>query len=62
MTVYESLLERGRREAVVRMKKLADEQHYDQIYGVRIETSAVDEGGGVEVLEYGTAVKSNHLN
>lgn len=58
LTVYESLLERGRREAVVRMKKLAHKQGYNQIYGIRIETSAVDEGGGVEVLAYGTAVMS----
>lgn len=57
LTVYESLLERGRREAVVRMKQLADEYGYNQIYGVRIETSAID-NGGVEVLAYGTAVVS----
>lgn len=57
LTVYESLLERGRREAVVRMKRIADEYGYNQIYGVRIETSAID-GGGVEVVAYGTAVMS----
>lgn len=57
LTVYESLLERGRREAIVRMKRQTYEYGYNQIYGVRIETSAVD-GGGVEVLAYGTAVSS----
>lgn len=57
LTVYESLLERGRREAIVRMKHLAHENGYNQIYGVRIETSTID-GGGVEVLAYGTAVVS----
>lgn len=57
LTVYESLLERGRREAVVRMKRIAHEQGYNQIYGVRIETSAID-GGGVEVLAYGTAIET----
>lgn len=57
LTVYESLLERGRREAIVRMKQQAHEYGYNQIYGVRIETSAID-GGGVEVLAYGTAVMS----
>lgn len=56
LTVYETLLERGRREAVVRMKRHAHEQGYNQIYGVRIETSTIDEGGGVEVVAYGTAV------
>lgn len=57
LTVYESLLERGRREAVVRMKRNANHYGYNQIYGVRIETSAID-GGGVEVVAYGTAVIS----
>lgn len=57
LTVYESLLERGRREAVVRMKRIASEHGYNQIYGVRIETSSID-GGGVEVVAYGTAVHS----
>ncbi|MCL1622978.1 YbjQ family protein [Moraxella sp. Tifton1] len=56
LTVYESLLERSRREAVIRMKRQASELGYDHIYGVRIETSMVD-GGGVEVLAYGTAVR-----
>lgn len=57
LTVYESLLERGRREAIVRMKRTAHEHGYNQIYGVRIETSTID-GGGVEVLAYGTAITS----
>ncbi|MBE9578350.1 MULTISPECIES: YbjQ family protein [Moraxella] len=57
LTVYESLLDRGRREAIVRMKRQAYEHGYNQVYGIRIETSAVD-GGGVEVLAYGTAVSS----
>lgn len=57
LTVYENLIERGRREAIVRMKQQAYECGCNQIYGVRIETSAVD-GGGVEVLAYGTAVMS----
>lgn len=55
LTVYESLLERARREAVLRMKRQANELGCVHIYGVRIETSTVD-GGGVEVLVYGTAV------
>lgn len=59
LTVYESLLERARREAIIRMKWLAHEYGYNQIYGVRIETSAID-NGGVEVLVYGTAVVSTN--
>lgn len=57
LTVYESLLERARREAVVRMKRQAQAYGYNQIYGVRIETSAVD-NGGIEVIAYGTAVET----
>ncbi|UNU73703.1 YbjQ family protein [Moraxella nasovis] len=57
LTVYENLLERARREAVVRMKRLAQSHGYNQIYGIRIETSSID-AGGVEVLAYGTAVMS----
>ncbi|MFA9486342.1 MULTISPECIES: YbjQ family protein [unclassified Moraxella] len=57
LTVYERLLERGRREAVVRMKKQAQKSGYNHIYGVRIETSTIG-NGGVEVLAYGTAVAS----
>lgn len=59
LTTYESLLERARREALVRMKVAADDYQCNQIYGVRIETTLIGEngGGGIEVLAYGTAVR-----
>lgn len=57
LTVYESLLDRGRREAVVRMKQMAHTQGYNQIYGVRIETTTINDGG-VEMLAYGTAIET----
>lgn len=60
LTIYEMLLERGRREAVVRMKRQAGEQNCTQIYGIRFETSMVD-GGGIEVLAYGTAVRRGQV-
>lgn len=59
---YQSLLLRARREAIVRMKREADEYGADMIYNVRLEFSAVGAQpqvtGGAELLAYGTAVKN----
>ena len=52
---YETLLNRARREAVVRMKIQALELGYNSIIGVRFETSQISQG--VEVIVYGTALK-----
>ena len=61
---YESLLDRARREAVLRMKEDAFERGYNAVINVRIETSRLassnrkGEGtAGVEILAFGTAVK-----
>jgi len=61
---YEPLLERARREALLRMTEAAREQGYDAIFNVRLETSrlanARQDGkgtAGVEMLAFGTAVK-----
>ncbi|MEJ2206859.1 MAG: heavy metal-binding domain-containing protein [Gemmatimonadota bacterium] len=61
--VYEPLLERARREALIRMKEEARERGHDTIINVRIETSRLasaraDGKGtvGVEILAFGTAV------
>ncbi len=61
---YEPLLERARREALLRMTESAREQGYDAIFNVRLETSrlanATRDGkgtAGVEMLAFGTAVK-----
>ncbi len=56
---YETLLDRGRREAVLRLKESCSEA--DEIINLRIETSSISKGaqsaiGSVEVLAYGTAV------
>lgn len=58
---YESLLDRGRREAVLRMKEQAREQGIQQIFNVRFETSSISKGaestiGSIEVLVYGSGV------
>jgi len=61
---YEPLLERARREALLRMTEEARLQGYDAIFNVRLETSrlanATRDGkgvAGVEMLAFGTAVK-----
>ena len=64
ITAYESLLDRARREAILRMKEDAFERGYNAVLNVRIETSRLassnrkGEGtAGVEILAFGTAVK-----
>ena len=61
--VFEPLLERARREALIRMKGVAHARGYDTIINVRIETatlaSARRDGkgtAGVEILAFGTAI------
>ncbi|MDR2152304.1 MAG: YbjQ family protein [Helicobacteraceae bacterium] len=56
---YESLLDRARREAVLRMKQSADEFGAKQIYNVKIETSMIggDNLDCVEAYAYGTALR-----
>lgn len=58
----EPLLDRGRREAILRMQQQAAEMGYEAIINVRLETSQLDSSGrggiaGVEMLAYGTAIK-----
>ena len=57
MTTHESLLDRARREAVLRMKEKAHKQGAIAVVDVHIETSFLDQLG-VEVSAYGTAIKS----
>jgi len=56
---YETLLDRARREAILRMKENC--KNADEIINLRIETSSISKGkrntiGSVEVLAYGTAL------
>jgi len=56
---YETLVDRARREAVLRMKESCPQA--DQIINLRLETSSISQGqknqvGSIEVLAYGTAV------
>ena len=64
IAAYESLLDRGRREALLRMREDAIARGFDAVINVRLETStlarATSNGkgvAGVEVLAFGTAVK-----
>ena len=63
VTFYESLLDRARREAALRMKESAHEQGAKAIVNVRFEVSTIGgqsqkKGGigSVEILVYGTAL------
>lgn len=57
LTTYETLLERARREAVVRMRIQAQEKGCNHIYGLRFEVSNINQlGSMVEAIAYGTAV------
>lgn len=58
---YESLLDRARREAILRMKSDAMSKQASLILNVKYETASIYKGSGsnigsVEVLAYGTAL------
>lgn len=65
VTAYESLLDRGRREALCRMREAALLWGCDEIVNVRFETSVIGQNqgkqksGAIEVLAYGTALKEH---
>lgn len=59
---YESLMERARREAVLRMKEQARAFGATSVWNIRLETASIAKGAGqniasVEVMAYGTALK-----
>lgn len=61
---YESLLDRARREALLRMKKDAIDAGYGAVVNVRLETSRLASArrkgqstAGVEVMAFGTGLK-----
>jgi uncharacterized protein YbjQ (UPF0145 family) len=62
MRAYETLVDRARREAVLRLKESCPDA--TQIINLRLETSSIYKGndgqiGSVEVLAYGTALFTN---
>ncbi len=67
MTTYESLVDRARREAILRMKENAS-FNTDMIINLKIETTSISKGstnkddssvGSVEVFAYATAITLN---
>jgi len=62
MRSFESLLNRGRREAIVRMLEEAQDGAANAVWNVRIETSTIQgkrqkRAGGIELIAYGTALR-----
>ena len=69
LRVLEPLLERARKEALIRMKGVAHARGYDKIINVRIETATLASArrngkgtAGVEVLAFGTAVSLSNAS
>lgn len=59
LTSYESIVERARREAIVRLKEEALKMGSTEIQGLRLATTELGmQGGMVEVFAYGTAIKN----
>lgn len=61
VTSYESLLDRARREAILRMKEQAEKLGAKYIFNVKLETASISQNarggiGSIEVLAYGTAL------
>lgn len=61
MNAYETLLDRARREAILRMKEQARALRCNAVANVRVVTTSISQGGNnqlgtVEVLAYGTAM------
>ena len=61
LNTYESLLDRGRREAILRMKEEARSLNARMIFNVKLTTSNLGmstgkKGGSLEVYAYGTAL------
>jgi len=64
VTSYESLLDRARREAILRCKEAARERGYQAVVNLRLETTRVSRASrdnkataGVEVLAFGTGLE-----
>ena len=61
VTPYETLLDRARREAMLRMKAQAQALGAEMVFNIKYETASISKGatqtiGSVEVLAYGTAL------
>ncbi|MCW8825606.1 MAG: YbjQ family protein [Gammaproteobacteria bacterium] len=64
MSSYETLLDRARREAILRMKTEARNLSAEYVFNLKLETASIHKGkgnsiGSVEVVAYGTALIPN---
>jgi len=64
MRSYETLLERGRREAIVRMLEEARNGSANAVWNVRFVTTSLQNeqrrrSGGIELVAYGTALRAS---
>lgn len=64
ITSYETLLDRARREAILRVKREAKNLGAEMVFNIKLETASIHKGhgnaiGSVEVLAYGTALIPN---
>ena len=61
LTTYGSVVDRARREAVVRLKNEAEKVGSNHIMGLRLSTTEMGmQGGMVEVFAYGTAIQKRN--
>lgn len=61
VTSYESLLDRARREAILRMKQQARDLDATMVFNTKLETASISKNargaiGSIEVVAYGTAL------
>lgn len=61
VNTFETLIDRARREAILRMKEEAAQLGANYVFNIKMETSSISKGqkdtiGSVEVLAYGTAI------
>ena len=58
VTPFESMLDRARREAVLRMKEKALQLNADYVFNIKFDTSRIASGrlAAMEVMAYGTAM------
>ncbi|NHB58925.1 YbjQ family protein [Acinetobacter sp. 194] len=62
LTTYETVVDRARREAVVRLKLEAQKMGANRIMGLRLSTTEMGmEGGMIEVFAYGTAIQKRDI-
>jgi uncharacterized protein YbjQ (UPF0145 family) len=68
LRTFETLLERGRREAILRLQEEARRQGANMVINVRLETSSISQGRGrqtfasSEIFAYGTAIRTVEKN